>query len=124
MSIDDPVYLWTNQLFPPSDQPLLPLKDLNNMVLRIWAVRFPDEEPPRVKGPRSESRAETDGQVIHLPLVARYTAILLHEVAHVIELRAGRSGEHTREFIETVIDLYDAYTAQTREEMTALLIKR
>ena len=62
-----------------------------------------------MRGGKSESQAETDGMTIWLPPRAQTLAILLHEIAHVIELRAGRSGDHSPEFINMVISLWVRY---------------
>lgn len=109
MTLDQIVYAWTEDLFPIMDQHIFTLDEVNDVLFRIWAVRYPGEDQPIAKGGRSESRAETDGRIMHLPMIARSMPVILHELSHIIELREGRNGSHGPDFMKTVIGLYSAY---------------
>lgn len=104
-----PIQQWTEANFPEARQLLL-----THRQLKSWLDIICESlglEPPIVRGGRSDDRAETDGLVIWLPPRGQSFHIALHELSHIIETRAGRSGEHTREFIQTLIDLCERHMA-------------
>ena len=100
---------WTEENFPEARQVRHTHAQLTAFVAIVWGEYFPGEVPPRVRGGRTEQRAETNGVEIRLPPRAQTLSTTLHEVAHIMEIKVGRSGEHTPEFVTTVSALLVRY---------------
>lgn len=81
----------------PFSQPLPTVDDVERFALKVWrservrkAFRTVSlSSPPRVKDGRGTSWARGGYSTINIPLWARNTRIVLHELAHTIHIREG-----------------------------------
>jgi len=102
------IYAWENQVkekFPHCNDKM-DLAECGDLICKVWSDYFPDKIPPTLKDGRGRRHASGSRWTIKLPKWARSKLIVLHEIAHSLQLNQPW---HGREFATLLKELWIHY---------------